>query len=65
MTDAKNINKPLFSQHYLDYRLQESPEWQLDIKLDFEKLKICIYQKKRFYRLSMKRKLKMYLLNPY
>ena len=31
MTDAKNINKPLFSHHYLDYRIQESPEWQLDI----------------------------------
>ncbi|BAZ83945.1 Eco57I restriction-modification methylase domain-containing protein [Dolichospermum compactum] len=46
MTDAKNINKPLFSQHYLDYRLQESPEWQLDIKLDFEKLKNLYLSKK-------------------
>ncbi|MTJ54842.1 N-6 DNA methylase [Anabaena sp. UHCC 0253] len=39
MIDSKNINKPLFSQHYLDYRIQESPEWQLDITSDFEQLK--------------------------
>ncbi|QSV54988.1 MAG: N-6 DNA methylase [Dolichospermum sp. UKL201] len=46
MTDGKNINKPLFSQHYLDYRIQECPEWQLDIKLDFEKLNKLYLSKK-------------------
>jgi len=46
MTDTKNPNKPLFSQHYLDYRLQECPEWHLDIKLDFEQLKNLYLSKK-------------------
>ncbi|MDM3860671.1 MAG: TaqI-like C-terminal specificity domain-containing protein [Aphanizomenon gracile PMC644.10] len=46
MTNVKNINKPLFSQHYLEYRLQECPEWQLDIKLDFERLKNLYLSKK-------------------
>ncbi|MTJ49100.1 Eco57I restriction-modification methylase domain-containing protein [Dolichospermum sp. UHCC 0259] len=46
MTDAKNINKPLFSQHYLDYRLQECPEWHLDIKAEFEQLKNLYLSKK-------------------
>jgi type I restriction-modification system DNA methylase subunit len=46
MTNAKNINKPLFSQHYLDYRIQECPEWKLDIKLDFEKLNKLYLSKK-------------------
>jgi hypothetical protein len=46
MTDTKNPNKPLFSQHYLDYRIQECPEWQLDVKLDFEQLKNLYLSKK-------------------
>jgi len=46
MTNVKNINKPLFSQHYLEYRLQECPEWQLDIKLDFQRLKNLYLSKK-------------------
>ena len=46
MTDTKNPNKPLFSQHYLKYRLQECPEWHLDIKLDFEQLKNLYLSKK-------------------
>ncbi|MFM7364417.1 MAG: restriction endonuclease, partial [Cuspidothrix sp.] len=46
MTEMKNINKPLFSQHYLDYRIQETPEWQLDITSDFEKLKNLYLSKK-------------------
>jgi hypothetical protein len=46
MTDTKNPNKPLFSQHYLDYRIQECPEWHLDVKLDFEQLKNLYLSKK-------------------
>ncbi|MBS3028107.1 MAG: Eco57I restriction-modification methylase domain-containing protein [Dolichospermum sp. DET50] len=46
MTDTKNLNKPLFSQHYLKYRLQECLEWQLDINSDFEKLNKLYLSKK-------------------
>ncbi|MDD1414509.1 Eco57I restriction-modification methylase domain-containing protein [Dolichospermum sp. ST_con] len=46
MTDTKNPNKPLFSQHYLQYRLQECLEWQLDINSDFEKLNKLYLSKK-------------------
>ncbi len=46
MTDTKNINKPLFSQHYLDYRLQECPEWKLNIKAEFEQLRNLYFSKK-------------------
>ena len=46
MTDTKNPNKPLFSQHYLEYRLQECLEWQLDINSDFEKLNKLYLSKK-------------------
>ena len=46
MTDTKNPNKPLFSQHYLKYRLQECPEWHLDIISDFEKLNKLYLSKK-------------------
>ncbi|OBQ08885.1 MAG: restriction endonuclease [Anabaena sp. LE011-02] len=46
MTDTKNPNKPLFSQHYLKYRLQECLEWQLDINSDFEKLNKLYLSKK-------------------
>lgn len=46
MTNTKNTNKPLFSQHYLDYRIQELPEWQLDIKAEFETLKNLYLSKK-------------------
>jgi hypothetical protein len=46
MTDTKNPNKPLFSQHYLDYRIQECPEWHLDIISDFEKLNKLYLSKK-------------------
>jgi adenosine deaminase len=38
MTDTKNPNKPLFSQHYLKYRLQECREWQLDNHLTLDGL---------------------------
>jgi type I restriction-modification system DNA methylase subunit len=46
MTNTKNTNKPLFSQHYLDYRIQELPEWQLDIKAEFAALKNLYLSKK-------------------
>ncbi|MDB9491013.1 TaqI-like C-terminal specificity domain-containing protein [Dolichospermum circinale CS-534/05] len=46
MTNTKNTNKPLFSQHYLDYRIQELPEWQLDIKAEFAALKNLYSSKK-------------------
>ncbi|MDB9468019.1 Eco57I restriction-modification methylase domain-containing protein [Dolichospermum circinale] len=46
MTNTKNTNKPLFSQHYLDYRIQELPEWQLDLKAEFADLKNLYLSKK-------------------
>ncbi|MFM6183594.1 MAG: Eco57I restriction-modification methylase domain-containing protein [Dolichospermum sp.] len=46
MADAQKLNKPLFSQHYLTYRIQELPEWQLDITSDFEKFKNLYLSKK-------------------
>jgi hypothetical protein len=35
----QNLNKPLFSSHYLEFYLPESPEWQLDPSPIFERLK--------------------------
>lgn len=46
MLDKTNLNKPLFSQHYLDYRIQETPEWQIDITANFETLKNLYLSKK-------------------
>ena len=37
--DSQKPNKPLFSQHYLQYRIQASPEWQVNLAADFQKLK--------------------------
>jgi hypothetical protein len=34
-----NNNKPLFSKHYLQYHLPDSPEWQEDITAGFTSLK--------------------------
>ncbi|HEY9850829.1 MAG TPA: Eco57I restriction-modification methylase domain-containing protein [Leptolyngbyaceae cyanobacterium] len=39
MADRQKPNKPLFSQHYLEHRLQECPEWQVNVSADFQKLK--------------------------
>lgn len=36
MADKQKPNKPLFSQHYLDHRIQECPEWQVDVRAGFE-----------------------------
>ncbi|MCL1462975.1 type I restriction endonuclease [Argonema galeatum] len=46
MTDRQKPNKPLFSQHYLDHRLKESPEWQVDVAAEFQKLKNLYISKK-------------------
>ncbi|MFM7450206.1 MAG: hypothetical protein ACKO24_16620 [Leptolyngbyaceae cyanobacterium] len=36
MADGQKPNKPLFSQHYLEHRIQECPEWQVDVRVGFE-----------------------------
>jgi hypothetical protein len=46
MTDTQKPNKPLFSQHYLRFRIQELPEWQLDITSEFEQLNKLYVAKK-------------------
>ncbi|MFM7364029.1 MAG: hypothetical protein ACKO11_05910, partial [Cuspidothrix sp.] len=46
MIDAQKPNKPLFSQHYLTYPIQELPEWQLDITSEFEQLNKLYLAKK-------------------
>lgn len=46
MTDTQKPNKPLFSQHYLRFRIQELPEWQLDITSEFEQLNKIYLAKK-------------------
>nr|WP_228021212.1 type I restriction endonuclease [Microcystis sp. LEGE 08355] len=39
-------NKPLFSQHYLEHRLPDSPEWQEDVSVAFSRLESLYQQKK-------------------
>lgn len=39
-------NKPLFSRHYLDFRLQECPEWSIDLADVFARLQ-TLYQGKK------------------
>ncbi len=39
-------SKPVFSQHYLDYRIQECPEWQFDVAVKFEALNQFYLSKK-------------------
>ena len=41
------MNKPLFSQYYLEHRLQESSEWQEDVAMGFEKLKNLYLSKEK------------------
>lgn len=38
MFHQQRLNKPLFSQHYLEYRLQQCPEWQIDLTENFAAL---------------------------
>ena len=44
--DRQKPNKPLFSQHYLEHRIQECPEWQVDIAASFEALNQLYRSKK-------------------
>ena len=46
MSDRQTTNKPLFSQHYLDHRIQECAEWQFDITDNFEALNKLYLAKK-------------------
>jgi type I restriction-modification system DNA methylase subunit len=46
MTDVQRTNKPLFSQHYLDHRIQECSEWQFDVAAKFEALQKLYLSKK-------------------
>jgi len=38
MTVMQRNNKPLFSQHYLEHRIQECLEWQFDVTAKFDAL---------------------------
>ena len=42
----QNLNKPLFSSHYLEHRLGDSPEWSLDPQPIFDALQ-QLYQRKK------------------
>ncbi|MFM8293832.1 MAG: restriction endonuclease, partial [Microcystaceae cyanobacterium] len=42
----QNLNKPLFSGHYLEFHLPEFPEWQLDPSPVFAQLKSLYLAKK-------------------
>ncbi|XWK89584.1 MAG: Eco57I restriction-modification methylase domain-containing protein [Phormidium sp.] len=46
MADGQKPNKPLFSQHYLNNRLKECSEWQINVSADLEKLKSLYISKK-------------------
>ncbi|VXD24530.1 Genome sequencing data, contig C321 [Planktothrix serta PCC 8927] len=43
MTQGKNNNKSLFSQHYLQHQIQDCPEWLVDVTAGFKQLK-SLYQ---------------------
>jgi hypothetical protein len=46
MVGRQKSNKPLFSQHYLEHRIQECPEWQANVAEGFEALKKLYLSKK-------------------
>jgi len=46
MTDGQKPNKPLFSQHYLEHRVQECPEWRVDVAAGFGALEKLYLSKK-------------------
>ncbi|WP_199302241.1 Eco57I restriction-modification methylase domain-containing protein [Pseudanabaena cinerea] len=46
MTVILKNNKPLFSQHYLDHRIQECSEWQFDVTAKFDAL-LSLYLAKK------------------
>ena len=46
MADGQKPSKPLFSQHYLQHRIQDCPEWQADVGKGFEALRNLYSSKK-------------------
>ncbi len=46
MLGKPTTNKPLFSQHYLEHRIQECLEWQIEIVTNFESLQKLYLSKK-------------------
>ena len=46
MAEGHKANKPLFSQHYLEHRLQECQEWQVNVAVGFEQLNNLYLSKK-------------------
>jgi len=46
MTVMQKNNKPLFSQHYLEHRIQECSEWQFDVTAKFDALQSLYLTKK-------------------
>ena len=46
MTVMQRNNKPLFSQHYLEHRIQECSEWQFDVTAKFDAL-LSLYLAKK------------------
>ena len=52
MTDRQKQNKPLFSEHYLDHRIQECSEWQVDVTVGFHELQKLYLSKKDFANLE-------------
>ena len=46
MTVMQTNNKPLFSQHYLEHRIQECSEWQFDVTAKFDALQSLYLSKK-------------------
>ncbi len=46
MAEGQKLNKPLFSQHYLEHRIQECLEWQENITQGFEALTKLYLSKK-------------------
>lgn len=46
MVEQQKPNKPLFSKHYLEHRIQECPEWEVNVTEGFEAL-TKLYQSKQ------------------
>ncbi|KOR35891.1 restriction endonuclease [Planktothricoides sp. SR001] len=46
MANQQKPNKPLFSQHYLDHRLQDCPEWAENVAVGFNQLNSLYLSKK-------------------
>ena len=46
MAGKQKLNKPLFSQHYLEHRIQECPEWGVDVSKALEEFRKLYFSKK-------------------